>query len=143
MLNDHPTNPRCGWPWAGVGDANSEFLSAAVAAWSKRGSEVDFDELAGVSETANAQQRARSTERRSDDRGGELAPGCGQNRGVLADDVNDRTDDLIGAGADRREHHSGIGSDLVDLQLNVSGADQRTEHVERALPRKERETPGL
>ena len=82
-------------------ESRQSFLSAAAGLWSKGGGEVNFDELAGESEAANAQQDACSAERRSDDRDGELVPGCAQNRGVLADDVNDRTDDLIGAGADR------------------------------------------
>ena len=60
-----------------------------------------------------------------------------------ADDVDNRTDDLIRSGADRGEHRSGVGSDLVNLQVDISGADQRTERIERALPCKERETPGL
>ena len=64
-------------------------------------------------------------------------------RVVIADDVNNRTDDLIRPGADRGEHRSGVGGDLVNLHVDVSGADQRTERVERALPRQERETPGL
>ena len=118
-------------------------LFAPAAVWSKRSSEVDFDELAGESEPGHAQERARGGERRSDDRKGELAPGCGKNRIVIADDVNNRTDDLIRPGADRGEHRSGVGSDLINLQDDVSGADQRTERVERALPRKERETLGL
>ena len=41
----------------------------------------------------------------------------------------------------RGEHRSGVGGDLVNLQVDIAGADQRTERVERALPRKERETP--
>ncbi len=126
----HPTSP------VGV-------LFAPAAVWSECGSEVDFDELAGESEPGHAQERARSGERRSDDRKGELVPRCGKNRVVIADDVNNRTDDLIRPGADRGEHRSGVGSDLADLQVDVSSADQRTERVERALPRKERETPGF
>ena len=118
-------------------------LFAPAAVWSKCGSEVDFDELAGESELGHAQERARSGERRSDDRKGELAPGRGKNRVVIAHDVDYRTDDLIRPGADRGEHRSGVGGDLVNLQVDISGADQRTERVERALPRKERETPGL
>ena len=109
----------------------------------KCGGEVDFDELAGESEPRHAEERARGGERRSDDRKGELAPGCGKNRVVIADDVDNRTDDLIRPGADRGEHRSGVGSDLINLQVDISGADQCTERVERALPRKERETPGL
>ena len=69
--------------------------------------------------------------------------GRGKNRVVIADDVDNRTDDLIRPGADRGEHRSGVGGDLVNLQVDISGADQRTERVERALPRQERETPGL
>ena len=52
-------------------------LFPPAAVWSKCGSEVDFDELAGESEPGHAQERARSGERRSDDRKGELAPGRG------------------------------------------------------------------
>src|SRR3954465_1417482 len=64
------------------------FLRADPGQWSKCGGEVDFDELAGESEPGHAQQRARGGERRSDDRKGELAPGCGQNLVVIADDVD-------------------------------------------------------
>ena len=62
---------------------------------------------------------------------------------VIADDVDNGTDDVIGPGADRREHHGGVGGDLVNLHVDVSGAYQRTGRVERALPRQEGETPGL
>jgi hypothetical protein len=44
-------------------------------------------------------------------------------RVVIADDVDNRTDDLIRSGADRGEHRSGVGGDLVNLQVDVSGAD--------------------
>jgi hypothetical protein len=100
-------------------------LFAPAGVWSKCGGEVDFDELAGESEPRHAQERARSGERRSDDRKGELAPGRGKNRVVIAHDVNNRTNDLIRPGADRGEHRSGVGSDLVNLQFDISGADQR------------------
>ena len=78
-------------------------LFAPAGVWSKCGGEVDFDELAGESEPGHAQERARSGERRSDDRKGELAPGRGKNRVVIVYDVDNRTDDLIRPGADRGE----------------------------------------
>ena len=92
---------------------------------------------------ATPRRVARGGERRRDDRAGEPTPGGGQHCGVVADHIDYRADDLARLGADRSECDRRVGDDLVDLDVNVSGANQCAGDIERALPRQEGGSTGL
>src|SRR5690606_1604821 len=111
----------------------TSFWGSQARSVGERRRQVHLDELAGVAEPGDAQEGARCGERRGDDRLVEAIPGGCQHRVLVADHIDDGTDDVLGAGADGGEGGEGVGRDLVDLGVEVSGADEGSGGVEGAL----------
>jgi hypothetical protein len=65
----------------------------------------------------------------------EAAPDPGERVPVGGDDVDHGRDDALETGVDRAEGGERVRRDLVDLDVQVTDADQRAPRAERALVR--------
>ena len=109
----------------------------------KSGSQVDLDELIAVAERCDAQQSAGCRESRADARAGETVPHARQHAGIVADHVDHRPNDVLGARPRCRECLGRVGDDLVDLVEEIAASDETPVAVKRALPGKHRKPAGI